>query len=323
MGILPLAMGLFSNLFGRKAAPSPPSPSSPAAPRPNEEDAPKETVSLSLQLLLEAWTLRDEAALLAALRGYDASLSSLSLDTWVCADDGTTLCDIQWQGQRFRLVAFNHQMPADAVEACVQPCAWDQEFKRQARAHEAHVLLLCDSPRAAVLQNYVRLAMLCGGLLEHSHGIGVLNETAQTAMPAKVWLDTRTGRFEQWNTLPVLLLYAGFVKYVVPDSPKVWMTTRGLEAWGLPNLTTLAPDHSHGSQMLEIFGNVATYLIANGPVLQPGHTMQVGVDNHMKLRAPESADELAIQGEGKLLVAQFISAAQANKAVFPSKGLSN
>ena len=310
-------MGLFSNLFGRKKAPSSPTPSAQGA------DVSADTVLLGLQVLLEAWMLRDEESLRAALRGYDAPLASLTLEEWACGDDGTTFCHIVWQGQRFRLVAFGHPMPAEALERCVQPCAWDGAFKERARAHPAHALLFCDSPRAAVLQNYVRLAMLCGGLLERSGGIGVANEVAQTAMPATAWLDTSMGRFDLWNTLPVLLLYAGFVKYVVPDGPQVWMTTRGLEVWGLPNLTTLAPDHTHGSQMLEIFGNVTSYLIANGPVLRAGHTMQIGVDNHMKLRAPESEDELAIQGDGELLVAQFISAAQANKAVFPSRGLSN
>ncbi len=305
-------MGLFSNLFGRKSASS--------ASTPNDGTA----VSLSLQLLLEEWRIEDEAALASALSAYDSSLRSARISSFVRSETNSAFADIEWQNQKFRLVAFDLPMPSEAVEHCLQPAAFDVEIKDQARAHAAHALLFCDSLRAEILQNYVRMAMLCGGLLETSGGLAVLNESAQTAMFARTWHETaELSRFEFWNTLPILFLYAGFVKFMRPESPEVWMTTRGLNVWGLPNLTTLAADHSQASKVFEHFNNIAAYLVSNGPVLAAGHTMQIGANAFMRLREPQNDEERAVAGDYPLLVADFIGSDEANTSVFPSKGLSN
>lgn len=313
-------MGLFSNLFGRKKEAE--GPSTPATPPASSGE---ETVSLSLQILLESWDIADEAALREALASYDPSLRPVEITRFVRADGEATLADLTWQKQSFRLAAFNSPMPKIPVETCIAPSHYDSQIKNRAREHRAHALLFCESPRSQILRNYARLAMLCGGILRESGGLAVLNERAQTSLPAALWTedDAQTKPAVLWTKAPLLYLYAGFVKFNLPDSPQVWMTTRGLDVFGLPNLTHLAPDHSHGSATMEIFENVAAYMVSNGPVLGAGHTMQIGTDTFMRLRAPATEQELAVADGKELLIADFIGADQTLKNVFPSKGVSN
>ena len=168
-------------------------------------------------------------------------------------------------------------------------------------------------------EQFVALAMVAGAL-SFEQGLAILNEGARTSIPANFARPTDEDEVkpsELWRSLPPLFLFAGFVKYEVEDAPGVWMRTHGLEKFGLPNLATYTQGHHQGEEVFGIFGNVASYLLAQGPVLAAGHTMQIAETRHMKLR--ELNDDEAVLDDGSpLLVAEFIGADEVNKHIWGS-----
>ena len=110
----------------------------------------------------------------------------------------------------------------------------------------------------------------------------------------------------------LLHLYCGFVKCQVQDVPGVWMRTYGCHLLGLPDLAFHAEGHHQGQETFNIFQSVLGYVLNSGAELGAGHTMQIGQDTFLKLRAPAEAEGF-LDSEGELFVAELIRADQVNR----------
>jgi hypothetical protein len=272
---------------------------------------------LSLQLLfadeLSPGSL-DPGRLTRTLGSTDPSLAQavfeIDADT---AAQGTPIGLAGWGDHVIQFVGFSSPMPQEVVERCVQPAHYGPELKRQAQAHKAHALLYYAGREQDPLEQYVALAAVAGTLAAHG-ALVVLNESAHTSFPAHALApgEAEGNLLENLRTLPIPMLYGGFVKYNIPDSPNVWMRTYGNHLLGLPDLAFLAQGHHQGEWVFGTFSNVLNYLRRSGAKFAVGHTMQIGEDTYLKLRAPRE-EEYFLDSEGEMFVAEAITAEQVNR----------
>jgi hypothetical protein len=213
------------------------------------------------------------------------------------------------------LVGIGCPMPQAVVELCVQPAHYKQDLKAAARAHRSHALLYYEGRESDPLDQYVALAVVGGVLAEHG-AIVVLNESAHTSFPANALAAQGGGEdmLELLRTLPLLILYCGFVKYDQEGVPKVWMRSFGNHLFGLPDLAYLAEGHHQGQWVFDLFCNVLAYLRNTGARLAPRHTSQVGDNIFVRFRSPRK-EESFLDSEGEMLVLEQIGAGEVNRWV--------
>jgi hypothetical protein len=301
-------MGLFSRFFGRSDSSTSQPVSGPLVANPDIKQP------LSLQVLFPTPVDWNPERITQALRGHHRGLSGArcELEAGVAAN-GQAFGLAGWGEHVVRLVGFNAPMPADAVESCVAPSHYPQELKDRVRAHRAHLLLYYVGRDASPLEHYVALATVAGALAKLG-GLVVLNETAHTSFPlAALAPEPGDGDLlELLRTLPLCILYCGFVKHEVEGVAGVWMRTYGCPSLGLPDFAAHASGHHEGQRYFELFENVLGYLRRSGARLAAGHTMQVGENEHLRARAPNS-QEAFLQSAGELLVLELIRSDQINR----------
>ena len=294
-------MSIFSRFFGR-----------------NEESAdsaallanPDIAQPLSLQVLFAEPLAITEAALADALRAYHPTMAKARAE--IAPDMPEFLGMAGWDKHVVRLVGFNAPYPKDALEACVAPSHYPAAMKDEVRAHASHIILYYAGFETDPLEQYVALAAVAGALTGFK-ALAVLNEYAHTSLPAGVFAAESLGEesMDLLRTLPLNMLYCGFVKYEVEGVQGVWMRTYGGDAFGLPDFAALAAGHDEGEIYSTTFNNIMSYMLESGAELAAGHTMQIGEDAYMKLREP-AKEEYFLDGPGQVLVAEIISADQIN-----------
>ena len=251
----------------------------------------------------------------SAMRSFHSSMRSANAEIeGALAEEGTMFGLVGWGKHVIRLVGFDLPMPQDAAEACIAPAHYPQDLKRRAREHKAHLLLYYAGSEDSIIERYVALAAL-SGVLSKLGAIVVLNEAAHTSFPAAALSGDGVGGdiLELLRTLPLLILYCGFVKCEVEGIRGVWMRTYGCNLSGLPDFAAHAPGHDHGQRFFDMFDNILAYLRSSGSKLAPGHTAQVGPDDYLRFRAP-TADERFLNSNGEIFVAETISAGDVSGA---------
>ena len=269
---------------------------------------------LSLEILFGGQLALESATVTKALRSLHRSLSGAQCEIDpTLSQQGKIIGFAGWGKHVIRLVGFAQPMPAESVEFCVAPSHWPQALKEQARAHSGHVVLFYAGYDPEPLEQYVALASVAR-VLARLGGIVVLNEAAHTCMSAEVLADpeTKGDPVELLRTLPLLMLYCGFVKYDVEGTEGVWMRTYGADRFGLPDFAILAASHDEGQKYFELFENMLGYLRQSGAEFAAGHTMQVGEDTYLRLRQP-AKKEYFLESKGQLFVAELIGAKQINE----------
>lgn len=220
---------------------------------------------------------------------------------------------VGWGKHVVRCIGFNLPMPAAPVEACIAPAHYPQELKERARSHKAHVLLYYAGYERLPVEQYVALAATAGAMARLG-AIVVLNESGHTSFPASALsgVDSEGDIMDLLHTLPLAILYCGFVKHEVEGIPGVWMRTYGAPLLGLPDFAAHAAGHHEGQRYFDIFDNMFGYLLASGARLAAGHTMQIGNGEYLRLREP-SEDEGFLEREGELFVAEVIGPDEINR----------
>jgi hypothetical protein len=275
---------------------------------PKREDDP------ALQILMTGSPALDPAAVTEAMRAYHPSMADARCE--VIAElnqEGKVFGLAGWGKHVIKLVGFDLPMPRDVVELCVAPAHYSQPIKERARAHTSHTLLWYAGYDPSVVEQFVALAAFAG-VLDRFGAIAALNESARTSFPTAA-LSGRgaTGDMvELLRTLPLPVLYCGFVKYNVPDDTRVWMRTYGAHVLKVPDLAVYAGGHNEGQRYFDMFGSIMRYTLNTGKRLAAGHTMQIGTDNFLRCRAP-TKNEQWLESKGEVLVVEVIRADQINR----------
>jgi hypothetical protein len=285
------------------------------------EDAPDDLVagprrddSPALQVLFADGIRFDPAAVTQAIRAYHPSMAKGRCEVaGELNQDGKLFGLAGWGEHVIQMVGFDLPMPKDAVELCVAPSHYAQPLKEQARAHKSHVLLWYAGREESVVEQFVALAALAG-VLEGFGAIAVLNESAHTSLPAAALSGKgiRGDMLEQLRSLPLPVVYCGFVKYDIPNDTHVWMRTYGAYVLGLPDFAAYANGHHEGQRYFDMFDNIMRYMLSTGNRLAAGHTMQIGDDDYLGCRAP-TKDEPWLESQGEMLVVEVIRADEVNQ----------
>ena len=297
-------MGIFSRFFGASGADDPGEGKLVANPTIEHP--------LSLQVLFAESCLMNPERLAASFRAYHSSMARVRSEFDPALNrEGKLFGMIGWGRHVVRCIGFDQPMPAEAVEACVAPAHYSQEWKQRARAHKAHVILYYAGYDASPLEQYVALAATAG-VMARLGAIVVLNESAHTSIPAAALSEVDGDMMDFLRTLPLLILYCGFVKHEVEGIAGVWMRTYGAPLLGLPDLAAHAAGHHQGQRYFDMFESVLGYLLESGAQLAAGHTMQIGQEEFLRFRGP-TEEEAFLDSGGELLVAETISADEINR----------
>ena len=267
----------------------------------------------ALQLLFAGNLRLDPNAVAHSLRSYHPSMASATCE--IDADtsaQGTPLGLLGWGKHVVRFVGFDNPMPTEVVEKCLQPAHFGQDLKAQARAHKAHLLLDYAGRDGDSLNQYVALAAAAGVLSAHG-AIVVLNESGHTAFPCLALAKDDGDMMELLESLPIPILYSGFVKFDVQGVEGTWMRTRGNHLLGLPDFALLARGHHEGQMTFDMFCDLLSYLRSSGATFAPGHTTQIGEDVFLKIRS-QKKEEYFLDSPGTMLVLEPISRNQINQA---------
>jgi hypothetical protein len=270
-------------------------------------------VPQSLQLLLPDAIRLAPLQIRDRIRAFHPDLAAATVQADpALADQGTPLILVRWGRHTVRIVGFDAPMPAAVIESCVPPAHYGKALKQRARAHQAHALLFYDGDEPSPLERYAALATVAMALAPPEAFI--LNEAAHTSLPVSSVAAAVGGgdRLERLRSLPLLMLYLGFVKYEVEGQRGVWMRTHGGQVLGLPDLAMLAPGHSEGQKVFEILDRILSYVLVSGAAIEPGHTIEAGPGQFLRFRAP-AVSESYLQSEFRLLVAETISENQINR----------
>jgi hypothetical protein len=298
-------MGIIERFFGKR---EPEASTTPGSPTLVANTSLKNFVSL--QLLFPDRLSLEAAALTRSLRKYHPSMAN-ALCEIAATVDGGRLGLAGWGDHVVRIVVSSAPMPEDVVEKCVQGAHYGPELKAKARAHKSHVILYYAGHESAALEQYVALAAIAGVLSRHG-AIVVLNEIAHTSFPAEPLAGGRDDMMEFLRSLPIPMLYSGFVKYDVEGVQGTWMRTYGNHVLGVPDFAHLAQGHHEGQATFEMISNVISYLLSSGATFAPGHTMEIGPDAFLKVRVP-APDEYFLESEGEMLVLEKISKSATNR----------
>lgn len=295
-------MSLISRFFGRNESPA---AAAALTANPAIEDP------ISLQVVFSAPLALTADALTAALRAYHPDMRQARAE--IEPDMPELLAMVGWGKHVVRLVGFNAPYPQESIEACVAPAHYPADVKAQVRAHVSNVLLYYAGFEQDPLEQYVALAAVAGALSDFN-AVAVLNEHAHTSLPAGVFTRESMGdeSLELLRSLPLTMLYCGFVKYEVEGTEGVWMRTYGGDVFGLPDFAVLAEGHHQGEQYSGMFNNIMAYMLDSGAELAAGHTMQIGETSYMKLREPAES-EYFLHGPATVLVVEIIDASQINQ----------
>jgi hypothetical protein len=221
---------------------------------------------------------------------------------------------VGWGHHVVKLFGMNAPIPDGVFDLCVTPAHYHQQLKEEAKQHQSHLLLYYAGNEGDPLEQYVALGVVATALARFD-ALLVMNEAARASFPAEALLpeESDSDLMQLLRTLPIPLLYGGFVKLEVEDRPGVWMRTYGNSLLNLPDLAMLATGHHEGSGIFDLFANMLAYLHDSGAKFAPGHTMQIGAETYLKLRPPEPGAEYFLESDGEMLVATRIGSKEINR----------
>jgi hypothetical protein len=277
---------------------------------------------VGLQLLFNEPLALDAAEVQKALRDYHVDMASATAELYAVQpttgsaapnSDPALMGLLGWDRHVVKVAGFTSPVPAETVKMCVQPAHFAQEFKELAYKHQSHVMLYYAGYERAPLEQYVALAAAAGALA-YFGGTFVLNEIGRTAIPAAVLHpheEDNGNMLAALRRLPLLIIYCGFVPFEVEGTPGVWMRTYGGHRFGLPDFALRTEERKLIQFTFELFNNLFDYLRESGTRFEPGCRLQLDDELFFRLRA-RTPDEWYLDSEGEMLVAERITAAEAN-----------
>ncbi len=298
-------MSIFSRFFGKR---EPDDASDDMVAELQADDCP------ALQVVFADNLQLDSEAVMEAMRAYHPSMTEARCEVAEeLNEEGKIFGLAGWGKHVIKIVGFDLPMPQDTVEFCVAPSHYGESLKEQARAHKSHLLLWYGGQEESVVEQFVALAAFAG-VLEQFGAIVVLNENARTSFPAAALSGNvvEGDIWEQLRTLPLPVLYCGFVKFHDPKDTRVWVRTYGAYVLGLPDFAAHTNGPHEGQRYFDMFDSILRYMLNTGKRLAAGHTMQIGAEDYLRCRAAKK-NEPWLESKGEMLVVEIIRADQVNR----------
>lgn len=208
-----------------------------------------------------------------------------------------------WGKHVIQLTSIDEAMPEDILAYSLQVSHCDQEAKEQARQHRSHVLLRYVGYDTNPYAQYDVLAIVAGIFADYG-ALMVVNLRAASCLPTTMLSPKQNTADHLEQVIATLLpsiLYCGFVKYFIEGEESLWVRTVGADALYLPDFAAFLPSIEVSEEYFMIFTEIHHYIHNNNVQLDVGHTMQIGVDNYVKLRMPKE-DEAFLNSEGSIFI---------------------
>ncbi len=260
-------MGLFSNLFGKKATNE--------TPIPNLQKAGEEG-RLAVMLLFSKSPSFEKVALEDALQArLGSALTFVGLAMSADGGFGT----LKFGQDEMMIAQLNIPMPEQVTRPILSVCHFPEDEKQRFYTNQCHMLLSYKGGSVTPIEAMDRIYQVISTLIRlDSNAIGVVNESAMTAHPIRMMTEIEKERSQiNGPAMPVLTWMAwtgGCVKYVL-DANHIWFVTKGNHQFGLPELAYFGGP-SEGNSTMELFNPLFSYLYFYQAKLAPGHTADLG-----------------------------------------------
>lgn len=220
----------------------------------------KQELPLNLCLLFshERWLLAAE--LIHALRELHPSLAQVEVEVRT-GDLGQGMglgqtVRVQWDRHMVLMAVIQTPIVAQTLEWMLEFSLHDEAMMAQARAHTAHVTLAYRGQETDPLEQYLALTTVALGMTRLGAFL-MMNIGARTSCAAQPLLP-RPGEdmMHVLRTMPVPMLFVGFIKLEFQDAEGVWIRTCGAPLMDLPDLAMLAPSHDESRTIFYMFNDI-------------------------------------------------------------------
>lgn len=212
-----------------------------------------------------------------------------------------SVTQIVFRDHRIQLVGIDAPLPLPVYEPQLFNAHLRPEDKPLIQAHRAHMIAYYEGDSPLGVEKIIAL---------YTVAYALKNPDLRGIFCPQTWM------IQTPNMLPDLMsaeslsafrdspasmfaLWLGYVKFARPDG-HWWLVTKGGELFGVPNFAYLVKNLGEANNVVNLFGDIITYLYKSGKKMAVGHTMQVG-DFAFRLREvyeyPDyiGADTLVIQ----------------------------
>lgn len=220
----------------------------------------KQELPLNLCLLFsqERWILAAE--LIHVLRELHPSLAQVEVECRT-GDLGHGMglgqtVRVQWDRHMVLMAVIQTPLSPPILEWTLSVALHEEEIMEQVRTHAAHVTLAYRGQETDPLEQYLALTTVAIALTRLGAFL-MMNTGARTSCPAQPLLP-RPGEdlLQVLRTLPVTVLFVGFIKMEFQNVQGVWMRTCGAPLMDLPDVAMLAPSHDESRTVFYMFNDI-------------------------------------------------------------------
>lgn len=214
-------------------------------------------------------------------------------------------------GQNFKLVGLDIPVPQEISDYTVG-CAYGQKEELEAMSeHAYHIIAFYEGESTDYNVIYNAFAKLAYGFADDNF-VGMANGYAWNAVaPSLLKGLFEDERIAEFASTPAMMVWRNFVK--MPYEDKVWFVTKGNNVYGVHEYAFKGDSFEDSQMVYDMFEDIFNYEYSEKPVIEAGHTLQIGDDVFLKFRDVYEI-EGDLQGEGiGTLVIELINADEINK----------
>ena len=270
---------------------------------------------LSLQVVFPGALPLDAVQLARFVRGYAPEMAEAVVELVRAADvpgvrdlvgeAGPAVAVVglvSWGGHVVKVAGFDAPMPYGPIASCVDPAMMPPEVKADAAEHQSHALLYHAGPETDATECYLALTGVAGALASLG-ATAVLNEEARTAVPGFDLIpEPEEDIYATLRKLPLLYLFAGFVRTNVGAPDRPWIRTFGCHQFDLPDLAIQANGLGEASTIFRWFNGMLNYLRATEASFAPGQVIDLGDGVKLTLREPHPTEDDFLFAPATMLV---------------------
>lgn len=214
-------------------------------------------------------------------------------------------------GENFQIVGFDVGIPPEICDYTIN-CAYGNREELQAMAeHTYHIIAFYRGKNKDYNVIYNAFAKLAYGFAEDNF-VGMANGYAWNVIaPSLIKGLFEDEMLEGFVSTPAMMVWRNFVK--IPYDNKVWFVTKGNNIYGVHEYAYKGESFEDSQMVYDMFEDIFNYEYSERPVIEAGHTLQLGDDVFLKFRDVYEI-EGDLQGEGiGTLVIELIGEDEINK----------
>jgi len=173
-----------------------------------------------------------------------------------------------------RITIAQKALTSDYLDLILSSGAFDLEEKEinLLRSHKGYILLEGRFGNHNKIEEATFTVRILSILLKNNNSLGAFNISANMYRPKRLLKDVQ---FDQ--PFDAYRLYRFYVLvHHVAEEKRIWIHTHGMEQFGVPDIQLFYPANDNADSLYqEVIDNTAAYLIDNGPIVDPGETVDI------------------------------------------------